>query len=272
MAEQLSQEEEKEAEEVEQRSAPTSKVVHAAVAEDGKEALGRPSSALFYSALAAGMSMSFSMLAEALLGAALPDEVWKPAVTKLGYCVGFLIVILGRQQLYTESTLSPLLPVLERSEGASVTQLLRVWALALVGNLIGIALVAWSMMSTAALGAEVQSELGELGRKALEADFGTVVLRGIFAGWLIALMVWLLPFAESARIWVIVILTYVVGMGHFSHVIAGSGEVFALAASGEETWGTALLHFTLPAFIGNTIGGVVLVALLAHAQVKSGEK
>jgi formate/nitrite transporter FocA (FNT family) len=202
----------------------------------------------------------------------LPDESWTPAVAKLGYCVGFLIVILGRQQLYTESTLSPMLPVLRRSEGASVARLLLVWAVALVGNLIGAALVAWSVTSLPVLDSSVQTAFGEMGRKAMEPGFGTVVLRGIFAGWLIALMVWLLPFAESGRVLVIVILTYLVGLAHFSHVIAGSVEVFALAAAGETSWLDALWRFTFPAFIGNTIGGVVLVALVNHAQATSGEK
>jgi formate/nitrite transporter FocA (FNT family) len=114
---------------------------------------------------------------------------------------------------------------------------------------------------------EVPMAFAELGRKALEPGFGTIVLRAIFAGWLIALMVWLLPFAESARVLVIIILTYLVGIANFSHVIAGSVEVFALAAAGETSWLDALSRFTLPALLGNTIGGVVLVALVNHAQV-----
>jgi formate/nitrite transporter FocA (FNT family) len=213
--------------------------------------------------------MSFSMLAETLLQNRLPDESWAPLVSKLGYCVGFLIVILGRQQLYTESTLSPMLPVLHGSEEGKVGSLLRVWAVAIAGNLIGAALVAWAIVATPVLEADAMATLMELARKTTQPGFGTIVARGIVAGWLIALMVWLLPFAESGRVLVIVILTYIVGIGQFSHVIAGSTEAFALAAAGESSWSHALLGFTLPAFIGNTIGGAVLVAMLSHAQVRS---
>lgn len=84
-------------------------------------------------------------------------------------------------------------------------------------------------------------------------------------------MVWLLPFAGTGSTWVIIILTYVVGICHFSHVIAGSIEVFALAAQGGTSWGQALGDFTAPALLGNILGGVLLVAGLNHAQVVANE-
>ncbi len=61
--------------------------------------------------------------------------------------------------------------------------------------------------------------------------------------------------------------TYVIGVGHFSHGIAGSFDVFALASAGEIGWGEALWRFTVPSLLGNIIGGVALVASLNHAQV-----
>jgi formate/nitrite transporter FocA (FNT family) len=97
--------------------------------------------------------------------------------------------------------------------------------------------------------------------------FGLNLLRGIFAGWLIALMVWLLPAAESARIWVIIIVTYVVGLGHFPHIVAGSVEAFYAGINGMRSWTELIFSYELPTLIGNTLGGVTLVALLAHAQI-----
>ncbi|MFL6594521.1 MAG: formate/nitrite transporter family protein, partial [Chthoniobacterales bacterium] len=76
-----------------------------------------------------------------------------------------------------------------------------------------------------------------------------------------------LPAAETARVCVIIILTFVVGLFHFPHIIAGASEVFYLACSGARTWGEVLGGFIVPALIGNTIGGVTLVAALAHAQI-----
>jgi formate/nitrite transporter FocA (FNT family) len=84
-------------------------------------------------------------------------------------------------------------------------------------------------------------------------------------------MVWLLPFAESARVAVIVLITYIVGLGHFAHIIAGAVEVFALAAGGFASWIEVISRFIIPALLGNIVGGVLLVAMLNYAQVTAGE-
>jgi formate/nitrite transporter FocA (FNT family) len=215
--------------------------------------------------------MGFSLIAEAALHASLPDVSWRSLVTKLGYSVGFLIVILGRQQLFTENTLTPVLPFLERTTPVSLRNVLRLWVTVLLGNLVGAWALAMVVARTDLLSAEVRGAVSAIGRQAIEPGFGLILLRAIFAGWLIALLVWLQPAAESARIWVIVIITWVIGVGHFSHVIAGSTDVFALAAAGELSWSQALGGFVVPALIGNIIGGVGLVACLNHAQVKAGE-
>jgi formate/nitrite transporter FocA (FNT family) len=92
----------------------------------------------------------------------------------------------------------------------------------------------------------------------------------VFAGWLIALIVWLLPFAETARIWVIVFITYIVGLGHLSHVVAGSVDAAFLVFVGDSDWTQFLTHMFVPALLGNIFGGVALVASLNHAQVTAG--
>ncbi len=112
----------------------------------------------------------------------------------------------------------------------------------------------------------------EIGLKAIQPGFTIVLLSGIFAGWLIALMVWLLPAAETARTWVIIIITYIVGLGGMSHVIAGSAETFYLVAVGNISFTTYFLGFLVPSLIGNIIGGVSIVAAINHAQVVSGSR
>src|SRR5512141_611186 len=106
-------------------------IVHEAIRMEGEEELRRPSSALAWSAFAAGLSMGFSLVAEALLRAGLPDAPWRPLIAKLGYSVGFLVVILGRQQLFTENTLTVMLPLLERRSGRALLSVLRLWAIVL---------------------------------------------------------------------------------------------------------------------------------------------
>ena len=110
-----------------------------------------------------------------------------------------------------------------------------------------------------------------LGTEAISAGFGTALVSGIFAGWLIALMVWLLPFAETGRVAVIIIITYVIGIGHFLHSIAGSIEVLYLVMSGGASLGDFLMKFFIPVLLGNVIGGVALVAAINYAQVAAGE-
>jgi formate-nitrite transporter family protein len=257
--------------EVQERSSPSGKIVYKAILKEGEEELERSSSALFWSGLAAGLSMGFSMIAEGLLHAYLPDEHWRPLVAKFGYSAGFLIVILGRQQLFTENTLTPVLPLLQRRPHATLANVGRLWLIVLAANLVGALLVALVVANTELFNLSVREAFSEIGRKALEPAFGNMVLRGIFAGWLIALMVWLLPFAETARVWVIILITYLVGLGNFSHIIAGAVEVFTVASMGQESWARVLGGYIVPTLIGNVLGGVTLVAMLNHAQIVAGE-
>ena len=258
-------------EEAEQRQSPTGRVVYRAIYREGMEELSRDAASLGWSAIAAGLAMGFSLVMEALLRSHLPDTPWRPLIAKLGYGVGFLIIVLGRQQLFTENTLTVILPLLRIWRPGVLQNVLRLWAVVFIGNIAGAALFAIAIGWLPVLEPTVKDAASAIAAEALAPGPMKIALRGIFAGWLIALMVWLLPFAESARIWVIIIITYLVGVAGFSHVIAGSVEVFALASMKLTSWSTAFLAFTLPALIGNTIGGVTFVAALSHAQFVEGE-
>lgn len=261
-----------ESEEADERSSPSGTIVYKAILKEGCEDLERTSYALFWSGVAAGLAMGFSALAQAFLNARLPEEDWTPLVSKFGYAAGYLVVILGRQQLFTENTLTPILPLLQRKPDATFANVSRLWSIVLVANLIGAAVIALVFAHTNAIEPEVRDAIAANAERAMALDFGTVVLRGVFAGWLIALIVWLLPFAESARLWVIVIITYIVGLGEFTHVIAGSVDVFTYAALGGTGWLEAFAQYTFPAFIGNVIGGLALVTALNHGQVAAGKE
>lgn len=261
-----------EARETERRIALRAAVVHEAIRAEGEEELQRSSPALAWSGLAAGLSMGFSMVMEGLLRAHLPDAEWRPLLAKLGYPVGFLIVVLGRQQLFTENTLTVVLPLLQRRDAATFKNVMRLWGIVLLTNLTGALLIAWAAGETGAFQPEVRTAFSEIGREAIAPGFRSVLVRGIFGGWLIALMVWLLPFAEAARFHVIFLITYLVGLGGFSHIIAGSIEMFHLAITGLASWGEVLGGYILPTLLGNTIGGVALVAAINHAQVAADKR
>lgn len=253
------------------RQSPSAKIVHDAILAEAKTELERTSSALFWSALAAGLSMGISMIAEGLLSIHLPKTEWRPLITNFGYSLGFLIVILGRQQLFTENILTPVLPLLHKKDFKTFKNVARLWGIVFVGNLVGTFCIALVAMQTDVFDPETKMTFLELGRKALQPNFFNTFLGGILAGWLIALLVWLLPFAETARVWVIIIVTYIIGIGGFSHIIAGSTEIFSLLVNGEISIGTTVIDFIVPAVLGNVIGGVLLVAVLNHAQTVAGE-
>jgi formate-nitrite transporter family protein len=126
-----------------ERSSPRTEVVYEAIREEGENELSRSSATLAYDGLTAGLSMGFSLVAEALLRSHLPDTIWRPVVTKLGYSVGFLIIVLGRQQLFTENTLTVILPLLRHFTARNIKRVLRLWVVVLVANLIGSLLFAW---------------------------------------------------------------------------------------------------------------------------------
>jgi len=258
---------EEELQEAQERSSVTVRVVHEAVRREGEEELQRTSSALAWSGLAAGLSMGFSLIVEGLLRSKLPDTSWRPLITKFGYSAGFLIVILGRQQLFTENTLTPILPLLHRKNVTTLSNVARLWSVIFASNLVGALAIAWVLGNTEAFRPEVRHAFSEISHESLAPGFALILLRGIFAGWIIALLVWTLPFAENARFFVIIAFTWIIGVGAFSHVIAGSVEALFLATTGQVPWTQAAFGFIAPALIGNVLGGVSLVAALNHAQV-----
>lgn len=251
------------------RSAPTAAVVYEAIRMEGEEELSRNTSALVWSGLAAGLSMGFSFLMEALLISNLPNSNWRPLVSKFGYCIGFLIVVLGRQQLFTENTLTPVLHLLHRKNLKTLLHVSRLWATVLAANITGAFLFALLIAKIDLFPSNIEQILFENSHKVFVGSFWEILFSAVFAGWLIALMVWLLPFAETARVMVIVIITYVVGLGGFAHIIAGSVNAFYALVVGKVSIIIVAGKFFAPALIGNIIGGVTFVSLVNYAQVKA---
>jgi formate-nitrite transporter family protein len=184
---------------VEERTALRAVVIHEAIREQGETELARPVVALAWSGLAAGLSMGFSMISEGLLESYLPAASWRPLISKLGYTVGFLVVILGRQQLFTENTLTVILPLLARRTAAALLSVIRLWMVVLTANLIGALAIAALVGHTVIFDTNVRKTFTEMGVAAIAAGPFTIFLRAIFAGWLIALTVWMLPAVEASR-------------------------------------------------------------------------
>ena len=263
---------EREERRVEDRVAINAQVVYETIRREGEEELARPNAALAWSALSAGLSMGISFIAEALLRAHLPNRPWAPLVYCFGYSVGFLVIVLGRQQLFTENTLTVILPLMQRRDGQTLMRVLQLWAVVLAANLLGTCLFAACVGKIALFDPAVVRAFSEIGAAHTGLPFGIAFVRAIFAGWLIALMVWLLPGADSARVSIIIILTYLIGLGEFNHIVAGSTTVFFMVWTHSASWGEYFLRFFVPTLLGNIVGGVTLVSALGHAQVVGGRE
>ncbi|MCB9673579.1 MAG: formate/nitrite transporter family protein [Alphaproteobacteria bacterium] len=235
---------------------------HDLVTEAGIEAHA-PSASLFWSAVGAGLAISFSFLAGAAAAAAVPTS-WAGLATAFAYPLGFLIVVGGRYQLFTENTLPPVARVLERLD--TVPSLLRLWSIVLVGNLAG-ALVVGAFLGVPGVLPDPVAEAG-LAMLTLDAHVPAFAIfaRALLAGWLVAGMVWLIHRMDgSATIPVLWACTAVMPLLHLEHVVVGSVEAAWAVQVGVATPALAARHLLIT-LAGNTAGGVLLVAILNHAR------
>ena len=260
---------EAEVEKVVERLSLRAPAVYAVVKEEGEAELARPTASLFWSGIVAGIAMGLSILTLALLQLHLPDTDWAPLVTSFGYSAGFLIVILGRQQLFTESTITGVLPVIADKTLGALGQLLRVWGTVLIANWIGCALVALGFVTFALVPDEIGQAVVAASRHYGELTAKTAFVHGIGAGFLVAAMVWMMPGAEKHKFALIAFTGWLIALGGFTHVIAGMVEIVALVLVDELSFFDGLFTLALPTLAGNVIGGTGLFALLAYAQVKN---
>jgi formate/nitrite transporter FocA (FNT family) len=251
----------------------SAKEIHENVFETAVEELRRPVVSLFWSAIAAGLVIGWSFVAGGFL-ASVSSAPSKHAATAAAYPLGFILVIIGRNQLFTENTLEPVIPVLEHRSLSTLRAMFRLWGFVLMGNLIGALIFAFLLAHTPMISAAVYHELTAIGHEALSGGFVLVFYRAIFAGWLIALTAWLVSAtpmtgAQIALIW---LTTAPISAFGFRHSIAGAVEAFFMALGRHASWGVAIGEFIVPAILGNIVGGVLFVALINHGQVVAERK
>ena len=258
---------EREVIDVEEMSAPRTPVIYEVVRRMGDEEMERPATSLWWSGVAAGLSISFSLLAQAVLVTHLPDAPWRPLVVGFGYSVGFLMVVLGNQQLFTESTITVVLPFLKDTSRRNCARVGRLWAIVLAANLTGTFIAALFCTFTPAVTPEIYQGMLEISRHLLEYSWPRMFFAGISSGFLVAAMVWMIPSAESAKFAVITLMTYVIAIGGFTHIVAGSLDAYLLVLSGDWQWWQMIVHFVVPVLTGNMVGGTALFAVISYAQV-----
>ncbi len=217
---------------------------------------------LFFSGLAAGFAITLTVLAHAEMSATFSNE----QVGALLYPIGFIYIIMGRYQLYTENTLPPVTLVLTRL--ASIPLLLRVWVVVLFGNLLGAALGALVLAHTGVLSPAAAHAAVEFGREGVHFGWGALFFKAIFAGWLVAGMVWLDHASRdsASRLLLVYIIIYTIPATGLYHVVVTACDASYLVFTGHAGLVAVTVDFWIPVLLGNTLGGVILVAVVNYAQ------
>lgn len=246
---------------------PTANEIYEQVSRNARRELLRPKKALALSGLVGGLTMGLTGLSVSVVTAALGHAAWAQFVALLFYPMGFMAVILGRGQLFTENTLYPVALIL--AERRHVWSTLQLWSIVFPSNVAGAFLFALLAARTTALKPDTLHALVQLGTQATLPGWRAIFWSGVVGGWIIAMVAWLVSGSHSitgsvAIIWA---LTFIVGLGHFAHCIATSGEILAAVLSHSVT-ASGYFRWLFAATLGNISGGVLLVTLLEYGQVK----
>jgi formate-nitrite transporter family protein len=250
----------------------TAPEIFGAAVDNARSELKRSPKSLAFSGLAGGLTMGLTGLGVASMRAVLGSGAWEEFASFLIYPVGFIAVIIGRSQLFTENTLYPVVLILDerRNVKRSFIAMLRLWGIVFATNVVGAYFFSLLAIRTGALSPEITSQLITLGRDAVNHTAAHIFWSGVIGGWLIALVAWTVTasqwtIGQLAMVW---LLTFVVGIGKLAHCIATSGEILSAVAGGSVEIG-AYLHWLLLATLGNIMGGVVIVSLLNYGQVRA---
>jgi formate-nitrite transporter family protein len=249
-------------------SRPHALDIYERICEDTEEELSRPQGSLFFSALFAGFAIGLSALAVALATVTLTPEVKSTAfIAALLYPIGYLAVIVGRSQFFTENTLYPVMLTMRKKEYLSRTT--RLWAIVFPMNLVGAFIFALLAVTTGALDSSVQSELASNGVKYTDGSFIDTFWSAVIVGFLLATVAWLVEGCDTVtgRVAVIWALTFFVSLASLDHCVATTVTAFSAMLDGALNVGD-VLGWLLPAFLGNVFGGVVIVAAINYGQVR----
>ncbi len=243
--------------------------IHEHIRQDGEKELERDAMALLWSAIAAGLSMGASLLAKGVFHVNLEGVPGSFLLENLGYTFGFIIVIMARQQLFTENTVTAVLPVMQKPTGSNFLLLLRLWGMVLLGNMIGTGLAAYAFEYMPIFDEQTRDAFVSIGMDVMHNTPGEMFANAIISGWIIATMVWMFPSAGSAKIFVIIIMTWLVALGDLTHIVVGSVEILYLVFNGTIHWSEFFWPFALPTLAGNICGGTFIFALISHAQIRN---
>lgn len=236
----------------------------------------RSNQELLLSSVSAGLEVGFSVFLMASIYSLFHGLV-HPSVLHvmlaMAYPLGFIFVVIGKSELFTEHTTLAVIPVLNKN--ATFKSLLVLWAIVYFGNLLGGYVFSY-ILSVLPQHLQIIDEGAFVGlvKKLIHLPWYVIVGSGILAGWLMGLLSWLVTSSQEtiSRIIIIVLITTVIGIGGLHHSIVGSIEIFtAMLTSNEVIW-QDYLHVQAFATVGNIVGGVVFVAFIKFSHVNPRKK
>lgn len=243
--------------------------IHEHIRQDGEKEMERDAMALLWSAIAAGLSMGASLLAKGIFHVQLEGVPGGFLLENLGYTFGFIIVIMARQQLFTENTVTAVLPVMQNPTLGNFGLLMRLWSVVLLGNIFGTGVAAWAFEHMPIFDEETRDAFVKIGIDVMKNTPTEMFSNAIISGWLIATMVWMFPAAGAAKIVVIILMTWLIALGDTTHIVVGSVEILYLVFNGTLHWSDFFWPFALPTLAGNICGGTFIFALMSHAQIRN---
>ncbi|HGL5748528.1 TPA: formate/nitrite transporter family protein [Citrobacter koseri] len=243
--------------------------IHEHIRQDGEKELERDAMALLWSAIAAGLSMGASLLAKGIFHVQLDGVPGSFLLENLGYTFGFIIVIMARQQLFTENTVTAVLPVMQNPTMGNAGLLMRLWSVVLLGNVVGTGIAAWAFEYMPIFDEETRDAFVKIGMDVMKNSPGEMFANAIISGWIIATMVWVFPAAGAAKIVVIILMTWLIALADTTHIVVGSVEILYLVFNGTLHWSDFFWPFALPTLAGNICGGTFIFALMSHAQIRN---
>ncbi len=252
---------------IETRRYTAHEILQAAL-DNARGELDRSITKLALAGIAGGVTMGLTGLGVASIRAALGSQGSSALISFLAYPIGFIAVIIGRAQLFTENTLYPVVLVLE--EPRHLNRMLRLWAVVFAANIFGAWIFALLAARSAALQPDIRAELVHLGSSAVGGTAAHIFWSGVIGGWLIALVAWTVTASHwtIGQLTMIYILSFIVGAGHFAHCIASSCEILTSVEFGSVS-ALAFWRWLLLATLGNVCGGVFIVSLLNYGQVRA---
>lgn len=252
---------------VEEHERLSQHLIYEIIRRDGIEELMRPFKSLFLSGVGAGILVSFSFVCMAVLQSFLLNQPWAPLITKWGYTVGFVLVILCRAQLFTENTITTVIPLFKPFTWKKLGAVLRLWHLVLAGNLVGTSLVAVFLTTPGLLNLDFIVEMQAIAHHVSAFTWQENLLRGIPSGILIAAIVWMMPTARQFALFLVAFITYFIAAGDFTHIVVGSCEMMYAVLNGMASPYDYIFQFLVPVGAGNIIGGTGVFTMLGYRTI-----